>query len=256
MIVVAKLLGSLLYPLSVALLSLLAAFCLLRRRPGAARGLAAFGIVWLWLWSTPWLSELAAGCLERDYPAQLADAYPSADAIVLLGGLLLPAQPPARPHPDLNAAADRAWFAARLWHAGKAPVLVCSGGRAPLSQADAPECPEVAVFLNELGVPENAVLVEATSRTTAENAAAVAALLPAGARILLVTSASHMRRAERVFVGHGFDVVPAATDHAERRPRPFNIRDLAPSARALGTSTTVWHEWLGLAWYRLNQATP
>lgn len=250
MIVAAKLLGALLYPLSVALLLLLAAGMLIRRRPRLARTLAVAGTIWLWLWSTPWLSEHAASRLERGYPAQLPEAHAQADAIVLLGGLMLPAQPPDRPHPNLNAAGDRAWFAARLWHAGRAPLLVCTGGRAPFSRGDRPECPDVADLLRDLGVPEHAIVVESGSRTTAENATEVAAVLPQGARILLVTSATHMARSERVFRAQGFDVVPAATDHAGRQGRPFSIGDLAPSARALSVSTSVWHEWLGLIWYR------
>jgi uncharacterized SAM-binding protein YcdF (DUF218 family) len=252
MIVVAKLLGSLLYPLSAALLLLLVAALLHRRRPRLAATLGALALAWLWLWSTPWVAERAAGALERAHPPVAVAALPQADAIVLLGGLLEPL-PAGAPLPgDLNGSADRAWFAARLWQAGKAPVLVCTGGLAPLSRAAGPECPAVAALLADLGVPAEAIRIESASRTTRENAQAVRALLPGAQRLLLVTSARHMPRALLAFRQLGLEPVPAPTDHAAQPGRPFAASALWPSAGALALSTAVWHEWLGRAWYRLG----
>lgn len=251
MIVLAKLLGSLLYPLSVSLLLLLAALLIWQRRGRLARGTAFVAMTWLWLWSTPWLANHAAASLERAYPPVHAEDLPDADVIVMLGGLLTPSGSTAFPYGDLNGAADRAWFAARVWKAGKAPVVLCSGGRAPMSRAGAPECPEVARLLHDLGVPASAVRVEPDSRTTAENARYTRALINEGDRVILVTSARHMPRALAAFQREGINAVPAATDHQWRAPRPFRISDLLPSPAALTLSTTVWHEWLGRVWYSL-----
>lgn len=250
MIIVAKLIGSLFYPLSVVLLALMAAWLLARRRPRTGRALAAFALVWLWLWSTPFVAERAAGWLERDFPPLPAQALPQADAIVVLGGLMLPADPPAAPHPDLNAAADRAWHAARLYRAGRAPTVICSGGRAPQSRAAGPECPDVARLLAELGVPAPAIVLENASRTTRENAEHTARLLDPGARVLLVTSALHMRRALDAFRAAGIAAEPAATDHVHHPGRRRSLAALLPSADALMLSTAVWHEALGRLWYR------
>ncbi|MBX3725580.1 MAG: YdcF family protein [Xanthomonadales bacterium] len=258
MIVLAKLAGALLYPLNLALLVGLTAV-LLRRRPRLAGALAAFALAWLWLWSTPWLAQHAARSLEHGHPPALPTDLPAADLIVLLGGLSDPATPPARPDPDLNAAADRAWFAARLWHAGRAPVILCSGGRAPLSGASDPECPGVVRLLVDFGVPEAAIAVEPASRTTRENATETAAAVDRllgegripGRRLLLVTSARHLPRALVAFDRAGLDAIPAATDHAGRPGRPFALADLLPNPGALALSTSVWHEWLGRVWYAL-----
>ena len=250
MIVVGKLVGLALYPLNLALIALLTGAALVRRRRWS-RALIGFGIGWLWLWSTPWVAEQAAASLENRYPPLPADALPEAEAIVVLGGLMTPAQPPHRPHGNLNHAADRAWFAAKVWQAGKAPVLVCSGGLAPLSRAQAPECPEIARLLGDFGVPPEAIRIESASRTTAENAQETARLLAPGTRVLLVTSASHMSRALESFRRAGLDPVPAATDHQSPGERAFSASALLPSVGALGLSTQVWHEWLGLAWYAI-----
>lgn len=259
MVVLAKLAGAALYPLNLALLAGLAAL-LLRRRAKLGRALALFALAWLWLWSTPWLAQQAARSLEAGHPPVAPAALPEADLIVLLGGLSDPAAPPGRPDPDLNAAADRAWFAARLWHAGRAPLILCSGGRAPLSGASGPECPGIVRLLADFGVPGSAVAVEADSRTTRENATRTVAMIDAllaegriaGRRALLVTSARHLPRALAAFRRAGLDPVPAPTDHAARPERHFAPADLLPQPGALALSTTIWHEWLGRLWYRLS----
>jgi uncharacterized SAM-binding protein YcdF (DUF218 family) len=247
-----KLAGSVLYPLNLALIAFVAAGLAGRRWPVAARRLALIAFAWLWFWSMPIVAERAAWSLERDYPPVAATALPDADAIVLLGGFLDAAQPPFAPDPDLNSAADRAWFAARLWRLGKAPRLVCTGGLAPLSRSSAAECPAAARLLQDFGVPEHAIVVEGASRTTRENAVETAQLLPPGARVLLVTSARHMPRSVAVFEAAGLTVLPAPTDHAYRSGRPFAITAVLPSPGALATSTSVWHEWLGRAWYSFS----
>jgi uncharacterized SAM-binding protein YcdF (DUF218 family) len=249
MITLAKLIGFAFYPLSLSLIALALALVLWRRRPKDARALVVFATTWLWLWSTPWIAERAAWTLERDYPPVAIASLPTADAIVVLGGLLEASQPPFAPDPDLNSAADRAWFAARLWRAGKAPRVICTGGVAPLSRAAGAECPDMARLLRDFGVPAEAITIEASSRTTHENAEETARLLHSGARILLVTSARHMPRSYDVFASFGMRVIPAPTDHAWRPDRPFSLGALLPSPSALALSTSTWHEWIGRLWY-------
>ncbi len=250
MIVTAKLLGAMLYPLTLALLGLLAAISLWARRPRLARRLAVAAVAWLWLWSTPWLASRAAATLEQAHPPVAAADLPRADVIVLLGGLLTPV--PDGADPDLNAAADRAWFAAQLWKAGKAPLVLCSGGQAPMSAAAAPECPQVARLLGDMGVPANALMTESGSRTTAENARETRTRLGVDTRVLLVTSARHMPRALAAFRREGIEAIPAPSDHQWHPARAFSLVDLLPSPAALALSTTVWHEWLGRVWYSMT----
>jgi uncharacterized SAM-binding protein YcdF (DUF218 family) len=90
------------------------------------------------------------------------------------------------------------------------------------------------------------MLLEGSSTTTTENAADTARLLlPRGVRrILLVTSALHMRRARGLFERAGFEVVPAPTDIEVAR-RPFEWRDLVPDAEALDGSARAMKEVVG-----------
>jgi uncharacterized SAM-binding protein YcdF (DUF218 family) len=89
------------------------------------------------------------------------------------------------------------------------------------------------------------MLLEEDSRNTRENARFTAQRLRPGSRILLVTSALHMRRAAALFESQGFLVTPAPTDH-EARTR-FSTVDWLPDAEALDGSARAFKEILGRA---------
>lgn len=219
-----------------------------RRRWGTAAALLALGS--LGIGSLPVVSDALRLSLEGQFPNLPIAALPTADAIVVLGGGIT-AGPPTGPYPDLGAAADRVWHAARLYHAGKAPRLILSGGRLAwqgerLSEADA-----MRRFLTDLGVPAATLLSEDRSRSTRENALYSAELLQVHGfqRVLLVTSALHMPRALATFRAAGVDALPAPTDF-EVLPEPFHPLRWLPDAQALADSTRALKESLGLWVYR------
>ena len=91
---------------------------------------------------------------------------------------------------------------------------------------------------------------EAESRTTRENAQYTQALLERQRinHILLVTSASHMRRASAVFAAQGFIVTAVSTDHQI----PLLVGPVPgwlPTAERLSRSTRAIHEWVGYRVY-------
>ena len=230
-----KILTLLAMPIGVAAIAgvfALAALAYGRRR--VAFGLVAFSTVWLWGWSTPLVADRVAAPLVERFPALSAAELPAADAIVLLGG------------PD----GDRVWRAARLYHAGKAPLVIVTGG--PVWPDAGPSDASVMhVQLRALGVPEHATIIENESRNTRQNAL-FAVELAASLKIehvLLVTSAYHMPRASAAF-GRTLHVTHAAPRRLNRRlPR---ILLFLPSAPALSRSTKALREYLGLVVYRLR----
>ena len=132
-----------------------------------------------------------------------------ADAIVVLGGGMT-ANKVAYPYADISEAGDRVWHAARLYRAGKAPLVVPTG----CNDKDA-----VVPLLLDLGVPSTALRVEDEARNTEENARFVATMLKdvvpgRKPRILLVTSAIHMRRALLMYSRYApeLEIIPVATD--------------------------------------------
>jgi uncharacterized SAM-binding protein YcdF (DUF218 family) len=243
-----KILSLLIYPLSLSLLLCLLA--LLFWRIGWAR--RAFytmllGLGWLYLCSTAMFANFLMGSLERDFVSRAMSVISEADAIVLLGGAIR-GDTHMGTLPDLNQQADRLLHAVALYKAGKAPVILVTGGAASGSRPEAQQMKEVLMVM---GVPARDILLELQSRNTHDNALFSAQILKARKmqRILLVTSAFHMRRASELFVGQGLDTVPAPTDFQRVVGLPVLPGGL-PGVGNLARTTYALHEILGYWFYR------
>ena len=247
-----KLLPMFVYPLGLALVFGVLVFIFIRRWR-LARALLAPAIALVWIASMPAFANLLETKWIGQYAPITAEDLPRADAIVLLGGLVSPALSP-RIEPELNASADRLFRAARLFHMGKAPVIVVSGGNLPWRSGSVPEAAMIAGLLAELGVPEEAIVLEPKSRNTRENAINTAELLEIRdwRTVLLVTSGSHMRRAMTSFARAGIAANPASSDIRGRFPYADSLLDFLPDAEALTRTTIVIREVIGLLVYRLR----
>jgi len=247
-----KLLPRLVYPLGLTTGLLLVAFFLVwwgRKRLAAAFLLLVLSI--LWFSSMPVTAAWLAASLERQFlPVPVAQS-PAADAIVVLGGGVGVAVPP-RLYPDLKSEADRVMHAARLFSAGKAPWVIVSGGSIPFMGPKAPESNAMRVLLRDWGVPDSAILLDSVSQNTRENALQVQRILRQRGlhKILLVTSAQHMRRALAVFAAAGIDAIASPTDYEEVGQAEHTLLDWLPDASSLDRTTRALKEYLGYAVYR------
>lgn len=251
---ISKLLTRLASPLPIGLLLLCIATLMLSRGSArAARRWLGAGLLLLWIASTPVVAFHAIRSLEARYPAVSIAETPDADAIVLLGGGLTPPRPPHE-RIELNEAVDRIFHAAHLLRAGKAPLVLVSGGGADYRDDQQRPADSMADVLVELGVPREALVLERRSRTTAENARFSKPLLDErGAhRILLVTSAVHMRRSAAVFRSLGFDVIPAPADFATTTANYANPGAWIPDPGALVGTTAALKEYAGILVYWLR----
>lgn len=228
MIVFLEMVERLTHPaLQALLLGVLSLAYVFRKRPVPAAWLGGVALVWIWVASTP-----AFALALRSTVVVPQDGRPvHADAIVVLGGGLLPRSDWAQP-------TTRAGKGLTLWREGYAPLLLVSGS----DQAHA-----LAEGYMAAGVPERDLRVEGTSRNTHENARNSAALLAAAGAtdIVLVTSAIHMRRAAASFRKEGMKVSPAPTPDAYRSLRLASRwlprRDaLSLSARCLREGLALW----------------
>jgi len=107
----------------------------------------------------------------------------------------------------------------------------------------------------QMGVPRESTIIEAKSQTTQQNAACLADILSDTPihRIGLVTSATHMRRSERVFQHHFPDtrVVPIPVNF-QYNPPVMRLGYFIPNTRSFEKSQEVLHEYIGLLWYRIR----
>ena len=237
------------------MLLLLAAALLLGRRWPVWLALLLF-----WLGSTPWFCDHLIRWSEANIVRVLAGSMPKAQAIVVLSEGKALAPGPARTN-EWNDG-DRFWGGIELYRAGKAPWLVFTGGWVPWQPELAPEGEVLKVWARSQGIPDSAIQVTGKVTNTAEEAAAVAALLPKlrsveGAKpqtILLVTSAYHMPRAQRLFEHAGLAVQPYPVDFKVSARNAFSAMDLLPSTGAWQRTEMAWRELLGRAWYATRDA--
>ncbi len=254
MLLASKIAASLLLPLNLSLLLGLAALILARRhRGGAAVASGLLAVAILGTASLPVASDALVARLEREFPPSDPAEAPKAGAIVVLGGAVAPGLPPRR-GPELVEASDRVLHAARLFRAGKAPLVVPTGGRVPWSARARSEAAEMADLLAEWGVPREAIVLEEKARTTSENAVETAKLLRARGirRVLLVTSSLHMRRALAAFRAEGAEAIPSPCDARVPSPGRREALDWVPRPEALGRTHEALWELLGLAVYRVT----
>ncbi len=242
-----KLLPPLVYPLGLCLLLLaatLVATALGRRRLALLGGSAAAAV--LWLAATPWCAASLAHSLQRGYEEVPTQEVPEADAILVIGGIMGPAR--TLEGSNLSGAVDRLLHAKRLFQAGRAPLVIVAGGA---GDGWLPEADLMAGLLLEWGVPGSAILRETRSRNTRQNALEVAPLLAQQGlgRVLLVTSAIHMRRAQETFRAAGIKVLPAPTDFFGAPTEP-SLLEWFPDAGALELTSRCLKEYLGLGVYR------
>jgi uncharacterized SAM-binding protein YcdF (DUF218 family) len=245
-----KLIPLFIYPLGFALVLSILAMGILGISAGLARLFLFVAVTVLWGASTPFFADYLGLTLEGQYPPVAVEETPTADVIVVLGGAVAGAAPP-RITVDLSDAADRVLHAARLYRAGKAPVVLISGGAIPWLGSDIPEAGSIQTLLEEWGVPGASIIAEAASRNTYENAVLSKDVLAEHGlqRVLLVTSALHMPRALATFKSAGIDAVPAATDFTVTYKDQRTVIDFLPDAGALSRTTNAIKEYVGYAYY-------
>ena len=245
-----KFLPLLIYPLGLGILfGLLGIIAALQGRRARAAFSMLLGMTILWVSSTNIFSTTVIESLEKEFPPIPIEGLPNVDAVVVLGGFTNATDSDARLL-ELNDAVDRLFHGMRLYRAGKAPRVVLAGGAA---EGSSPEADFMAGLLSEFGIPRDRMLLENQSRNTRENGVNSVKIMQQNNinKILLVTSAFHMRRAKGVFEKLGMEVVPAATDYQVPEPDP-SILDWMPDAEALMMTTLGVKEYLGWWVYRFR----
>lgn len=253
-----KLLWCVANPAVVGCVLLLFGFCLLfgsggvkgRRR---AVGMFVSGLMsmWFYVWSISAFTRFAGGTLEKEFLVDgkwpSVESFPVCDAIADMGGGI-GADTNRSDYVYLNSSADRTYFSALLWKAGKAPIIVPSGKG--LVYAD-------RVVLLDMGVPDSAIIVENEARNTEENARFVGRIMQKQVvgrktRVLVVTSAWHMKRTLLMFEKYApnIEAIPAACDFECVPASSFRWAELVPNAEVFGRNSVYLHEWLGYIWYR------
>ena len=272
-----KTVGFVISPIGIAIFGgLVALLCAMFKRQRMAKWLGWLTVAWLWLWMTPIMTWVVGVSLEREFLVNgrvpLVESLPEADAIVLLGGSM-GIETNMSSYAEMATSADRVWQAVRLYKAGRASRIVATGdyakdttlpllkefgvGEAAVSFVDARTTEEEAKGLwemlgrsggvEELGVEE---FGESDSPTHPPKNSSTAR-----PKVLLVTSAWHMKRARLMFEKYapGIEVVCAPADFentftAEKTPL---FKMLLPDPNVFMPNSVAFHEWVGIVGYRV-----
>lgn len=251
---VSKIAYSLLFPpnllLAIAVFSVILA--LLLRWRWLPIGLTALGLLWVLAWSLPITSLQAGRYLEQRYPQKPPSQYPQVDAIVVLGGHMQGNRSNWFEAYDKQNVISRESLAATLYLAGRAPLILLSGGAL---EGNISDTANMARSLRQLGIPAKAILQETRSQNTLENAELTDKTLQQLQKqtILLVTSALHMPRAVAAFNNTGVAVLPAPLPPQIKWAPVSERSPWIPNLHALMASSSIIKEYAGLVLYSLSE---
>jgi uncharacterized SAM-binding protein YcdF (DUF218 family) len=186
--------------------------------------------------------------LERQVPLVDLDRLQPFEAVFVLGGGV---EQDSAGLPELGPAGDRVFLAARLWHAGKARLLVTSGVASNGIAGFRDGGQETRALLRAVGIPDGAILpVADPCWNTRDEIQAYAGLQAKHGwkRMGLVSSAAHLPRAMALAQKAGLDFTPLGADRLGRH-RPFRVQGLVPQAEGfMWTQWACWEllgQWLG-----------
>ncbi len=168
--------------------------------------------------------------------------------VVLSGGARDAAVPGLEPEPD-DDSLERLVYSVALYRELRIPLLFVGGSGDP-GRPDLLEAEAMARTAISIGVPAKDIVVESTARNTLESAKAVKRLVK-GRRIILVTSAAHMKRSVAMFKKQGFGIIPAPTGYRTDR-RALSGYSFIPRLENLRTSSLALSEYLSYRWYAMR----
>ena len=109
-------------------------------------------------------------------------------------------------------------------------------------------------FMIDLGVPKEDIIVEGKSKTTRENAEFTNKIMKklGYKNAILITSATHMKRAVYIFEKVGVEVVPNPAGYISRYKKDYGIESYFPNfSNFMGIRAAVW-EYIGLIFYHIK----
>ena len=149
--------------------------------------------------------------LEFKFPSLLEPPKLSGEPYIIILANDFTLDPRLTPSQQLGlVSSSRLMEGVRLFRAIPNARLVVSG---PVLHRDVSQAHTTALAAMELGVPEDKIVFIYDAVNTFEEASNFKETYGLGEKVILVSSASHMPRAYKIFTDLGLDVTPAPTDY-------------------------------------------
>lgn len=207
----------------------------------------------VFVYSLPLTAWLSSTLLEQRFP-RVTSRPDNIQVIVVLGADAIPPTTSAGvTQPGLHSLV-RAYRAAELYQEGPPCHIIVSGGKPEPSEPGDSPAETMLQFLQRAGVPDHDLILEQESHNTAENARFTAELLRERGwtdRVLLVTSAPHLWRAQRMFARQNIEVIPAGCEY-QTDQIDGGLFLFWPRSSAIAANQAIFHEAIGflIAWCR------
>ena len=193
--------------------------------------------------------------LEKPYVVENFSSLPECDAVVLLGGSHGFSNYGVNSI-EFSGATDRIITAAELVRLQKGKVLIIGGGKYSSSGQTGLGGQLIAEWLGSWKPFDSPIHVLDYSSNTKDEADHTKALAQKNGwkKIILVTSASHMRRAEALFKKTGLEVVAVGSDFEglSSLETDFRIYSIVPSSGGFQSLGIYLHEQVGWLYYKLR----
>ena len=176
------------------------------------------------------------------------------DAVILLGGVGDERVSYETGQSTYNDNVERLVMTHRLLVDGRARVAIVSGAAETPDLAEWSEARLLGRQILDWGVDPSRVILEEKARNTRENAVYSRQIVNERGfeKVLIVTSAFHMRRSVECFEAVGMPVDSLAVDYRAHAPGGGSPESWLPRARFLADSTHALRETLGLYVYRFQ----
>ena len=208
------------------------------------------GLMILIILSLPIVSGQLIKFLEQNYTFTNPNEIVGADTVIVLSGMVRPIKHNSGVQYEFSDAVDRIFAGINLLKLGKAQKIVLTRGKLPWS-IGVPEGEFLAEFIQSQGIDPNRILLTEIVQNTNDEAKAISKMLPINSEIILVTSAFHMPRAEKVFQNQNLKVIPYPVDFRSSEKK-IDILDFLPQALAFQDSNFYFREIIGRAYYSLR----
>jgi uncharacterized SAM-binding protein YcdF (DUF218 family) len=210
------------------------------------------GCILLFFFSNPYIINHILHSYETE-PAQLPPTAHYSAGIVL-GGFVAYNKEDNKGY--FNDACDRFIQTALLYKKGYIDKIIVAAGNGYIVAHNFKEATYVKEALMSMGIPNNAIYTDTTSRNTLENAANAKSIIEAQhlqGPFLLISSAFHLPRAQQVFNKKGLDVTLYPCDFLARDISNNPIEDIfLPSAGAIEAWDLFIKELAGIATYKFT----
>ncbi len=216
-----------------------------------SKKISLLGVFILIICSLPIISNKLVTNLESDYQLKKYSDIEPADAIVVLSGMIKAINSKNGYNYEFGEASDRIFAGIDLFKEKKASKLILTRGKLPWS-VGIPEGEYLKDFVIKNGISENHILLTENVENTDQEAKAVKKLFSmVNPKIILVTSAYHMPRAQIVFESAGINTIPFAVDF-QKSAQKLTFMSFLPSANSLSKTSFFVREMIGRLFYKLK----